>query len=37
MIHSEVIDNGIMQRRVERPIDQEKLLHERAQKDYKVP
>lgn len=34
MVHKEVIDNGIMTKRVERDIDAERLAHERATKDY---
>jgi hypothetical protein len=35
MVAKEVVDNGIMTRRVERDIDAERLSHERAQKDYR--
>lgn len=35
--HKEVIDNSIMVRQVERFVDVEKLVHERAHKDHRKP
>ena len=35
MVAKEIIDNGVMVRRVERDIDCEKLVHDRAKKDYR--
>lgn len=37
MEHLEVIDNGLMQRRVERFVDAKKLTRDRSKKDYRKP